>query len=291
MKLLKIRWYKLALIAATGFVLLIIGGSHVLDGIMSYSDKDIHQFFIESGVNYDVNYLSTKDGQVRVIRSGQGDKEICVLFSHGAPGSWDAFKAYMTDSILLSEMDVISYDRPGYGGSYVSGSEPTLLQQALAIKSILDIFRYKKVFTVGHSFGGPIVIKHAIDYSDQVNGCILIAPAIDPATEKFFWFSGLAYWGWSRWMWPASFQVAGDEKFAHIDELKLLQKQMNEYNKRTLYIHGMEDAIAPADGNIKFVKMHIADTLLDIKTYPDKGHLIIWNDVELVRDLILDFIQ
>jgi len=285
------KWIKIGLWSFFFLIMVVIAGSHILDGIMQYDDHQVKEFFRTAGMTPEIHYLDAEGNSVRVIRAGKGEKDVCILFSHGAPGSWDAFKDYMVDGRILDMTDVISYDRPGYGGSSLGNAVTSLDAQAGVVQAIRDEYGYRQYILVSHSYGGPVMTWNAIDHPEGVAGNILIAPAIDPYTEKFFWFSGLSYWGWSRWLWPMSFQVAGDEKYTHPYELQKLEQKMEGLLVPTLLIHSLDDAIAPADGNIAFLQEHVADSLLSSEILEDKGHLVVWTDRELVTDLILAFIE
>ncbi|NNF33947.1 MAG: alpha/beta hydrolase, partial [Saprospiraceae bacterium] len=220
------KWLLYSLIVV--FVL-IIAGSHIMDSMMYYSDEDVIQMFLEHEASGAVEYINCEGVDMRVIRSTTGQRGRCIIFSHGAPGSWDAFKGFLTDSRLLETADLVSYDRPGYGNSSDGQSYPDIEFQA---DCLIDIFlsrAYEEVYLVGHSFGGPIIMEVALKVRQEVNGVILLAPVVDPETEKFFPGGKLAYWPWSRWLWPTGFQVSADEKYTHVEELRSLEEKMDQY--------------------------------------------------------------
>ena len=258
---------------------------------MHYSDEDVLQFFEENGRIGKVESIACGDATIRVVKSGNNSSKSCIIFSHGAPGSWDAFKGFLVDARLLSEADLISYDRPGYGGSGTGQSYPEISFQAECLIELMDTSHYDSFYLVGHSFGGPIVMEAAMLDPLNIDGVVLIAPVVDPATEKYFIGGKLAYWPLTRWLWPQNFQVSADEKYKHVEELQNMESAMDSYQTSTLFIHSMDDWIAPAAGNIEFLGKMVPDTLLESRIYQDKGHLVLWTDHDMVVDLILEFIR
>ncbi|NJM26321.1 MAG: alpha/beta hydrolase [Bacteroidia bacterium] len=99
------------------------------------------------------------------------DANAVVIFVHGSPGSLDAFIHFLTDSILLQRAVLVSVDRPGFGQSNFGVAEPSLHQQGELLMPLLN--RYKKenksIFLVGHSLGGPLIARMAIDHPDLVD--------------------------------------------------------------------------------------------------------------------------
>ena len=80
---------------------------------------------------------------------------------------------------------------------------------------------------VGHSYGGPIAAYTSLKMP-KVKSVLMLAPAIDSASEKVFKIAHVAKWKLTKWMVPAAFRVAGDEKFAHIEELQKLKNIWKE---------------------------------------------------------------
>ncbi len=52
------------------------------------------------------------------------------------------------------------------------------------MKPILELVVNQKTILVGHSLGGPVIARTAMDYPDLVDGLILVGGSIDPEMEK-----------------------------------------------------------------------------------------------------------
>ena len=93
-----------------------------------------------------------------------GNEEKPFLFLvHGSPGSWIKFKKFLADKQMLDNFRMIVPDRPGYGFSE-PGKGRTLGDQSLLLHSFLQkICEGEPVMAVGHSYGGSVVTRMAVD--------------------------------------------------------------------------------------------------------------------------------
>jgi len=283
-----IRRIGIALIVLLGLVLLLAHGGMYF---MQFSDAKAQAFFEEHGFQGKIEYLTVGGRKVKVVvEDATPEDSILLVFVHGAPGSWDAFKKYMVDSELYSRTRVVSYDRPGYGGS---GREamPGIQDQAEVLKEIIRHYDLAETILVGHSYGGPIAGYCALHPDLNIRAAIMIAPLIDPVSEPIFWYSYFSYWEWSSWLLPNTLQVAGSEKFAHAEELATIEDQWASATDKIIHVHGLEDALAPGAENVDFSKQHIPESNLELVVYPEKGHLIIWTAYGLMKAIILSTLR
>lgn len=240
---------------------------------------------------YKADTVSTDLGEVRYFLTQKSDTLPLVIFIHGAPGSSDDYIHFLKNKNLLDHCRMISFDRPGYGYSSFGQSETSIEKQASVIQRILDVNPdNKKVLLVGHSFGGPIACKFAMDYPSAVNGLLLLAPAIDPDHEKIFWISNFGRWKTTRWAAPTPLKVATDEKFTHIAELELLLDDWGRINIPVTHIHGDKDMIVPYE-NLEFSKKQIGDSLLKTVSIPKENHFLPWSQEKLVENELLELLE
>ncbi len=45
---------------------------------------------------------------------------------------------------------------------------------------------------MGHSFGGPIIVRAALDHPELVGGLVIAAGDLDPDLEEWRWYNRLA---------------------------------------------------------------------------------------------------
>jgi pimeloyl-ACP methyl ester carboxylesterase len=272
--------------------LLLLNSLHVLDNWMQFSDQDILEFFNGVQVPCHIHYLDSPSGKIRIIESGSRDRETAIIAIHGAPGSWDAYKKYLADSSLLKKAHLIAYDRPGYGKMYRGNPVQSLESQATFLHTLIqDVATAENIILLSHSYGGPIAAKYMAMFPDSNLAHLMIAPAIDPETEKYFWVSPLGYWKLTKWLLPKSYISASYEKCTHEKELKLLRSDLLKIEGQTYHIHGMKDWLAPPEGNINFVEQSFPPQSTSIDILDDGGHLLIWDHYEYLVDKLLNIIE
>ncbi|MCB0650763.1 MAG: alpha/beta fold hydrolase [Saprospiraceae bacterium] len=255
------------------------------------SDKKIEKYFAEKHVPVVIHHVEYQGAPVRFIetKGSEAPDSTLIIFVHGAPGSLSDHKAFLADSLLLSKARMVSMDRLGYGYSHYGQSVPGIGEQAAFIKFIVEQFPHKKVILCGHSFGGPIVAKFAMDYPELADKVIMLAPLNEPETEPMFNMAYLAKWKLTRWTLPAAINVSADEKFAHAAELEKMKGGWANLKVPMVHIHGTKDMLAPFS-NVKFSEDHIPAALLQTIVLEGANHFLPWSHYELVRKVLLESI-
>jgi len=119
--------------------------------------------------------LPVTGGDMHFVDKGQGDKGTLVLI-HGLAGQLQHFTYAMVD-LLKDDYRVIALDRPGCGYSTVSaGDGASLGDQARMIDALLDRLGVEQAVVVGHSLGGAMALRLALDYPQRVAGLALLSP-------------------------------------------------------------------------------------------------------------------
>ena len=208
-----------------------------------------------------------------------------VIFIHGAPGAWDGYMNLLDDSLLQHTFNLISVDRPGYGKSQKSPKKKTysLEQQANAIiLALKSNHSTKKAILIGRSYGAPVAAKIAALFPDKIEKTILLSPAIDPDTEKFWWFSKFGKVFLVRWFLPERMNTATDEKYAHIKELQLLKNDWKKIKSSVTVMTGGQDWIVDTT-NFSFAKKMLIGKNANFIFIPNSGHLISNSRPDLVK--------
>lgn len=275
------------LISLTILLILIHAFSGFVNGSKSYTDRA----FLKSNVNHLVNYSNFEGRQIRSVSTGDPNSKTLICFIHGAPGAWNAFKSYMVDPNLLSECQMVSIDRFGYGASDYGNPEFDILTQAKAIRSHLAQFQYDHLLLVGHSYGGPIAVKFAIDFPEKIKHVFMIAPVIDPDSEKHFWFNTVLSLPLLKWILPKYVNVSVEEKLNHEESLRKIKDEWSKIDVAITHWHCTDDWIAPYSGNIEFSKRYIPLAQLNIELWEGDGHLIPFNQFEKVKTELLKLLR
>ncbi|MEL6124732.1 MAG: alpha/beta hydrolase, partial [Bacteroidota bacterium] len=223
-----------------------------------------------------------------VTSINQTSKPFLVMV-HGAPGGITAFGGYMKDSLLQERFHFINYDRPGYGNDD-DPAEPSIGYQADVLQEILGEFcdSTSQIVFLSHSYGGPIAAAATIGLPMDDITHVMVAPVIEPSTERIFWYSSLPL------RWPLSLisshnlKTAAVEKVEHPGQIEQFVDLWPSVQGRTIHVHGTADFLAPVE-NIDFVKSRFPSSSLESIVLEERSHFILWtrDTHELIRTQLL----
>lgn len=250
------------------------------------SDKKVTDYFANRPVKPTFGYVGQAEKPIHYARIG-ADTLPTVLFIHGSPGAWDAFIGFFADSLLYQRAQLISVDRLGFGKSGFGKVERSLQAQAAAIAPLLSLGKSgRKPMLVGHSLGGPVAARLAMDYPDLVGGLILVAPSIDPALEKQEWYRPLGEaFPFRQWL-PAELRVSNEEILPLKAELEQMLPLWATIRVPVIVIQGEDDPLVPP-GNAAFAKRVLTNAPVTIQMIPKMNHFIPWSRPDLIREAIL----
>ncbi len=214
-----------------------------------------------------------------------------VLYVHGSPGSWDDAVYLMTDPRLVDRVRLIAVDRPGFGGSGYGQLETSLERQAAALRGVLDqAVPGRKAIVVGHSLGGPVAARLAMDDPESVAGLVLVAGSIDPALEKTTWYQKAARWPVVRAIVPDILELANDEIRPLKGELEKMLPLWAGIRMPVEVVQGDDDSLVPP-ANADFAQRMLTGAKVHMMRIPKQGHLIPWERPDLIRDAILRLVD
>ena len=144
---------------------------------------------------------------------------------------------------------------------------------------------------VGHSFGGPLATRIAIDNPDLIAGIVLVAPSIDPELEPpIWWRSMLNVWG-IRWLVPKALRVCNQEILPLESELKAMLPDWKNIKAESIIIQGEEDKLVSPE-NADFAKrMLTGSESVEIMMVEGGNHFILWSEIELITQAILKLLD
>lgn len=269
-------------------ILLVFILSHLFFTLRT-SDKKTLKYFDNEKVPCQIDYIPStiSDHKIRVISTGNKTDK-AILFVHGAPGSSNAFYKYLKDPDLLKHAQLISYDRPGYGYSGFGKSMTTTSEHAQIIKNIIEHYKLNNVVVVGHSYGGPIA-AYAPLVSHKITAALLIAPAIDPDQEIYYWIGNFAKWKATKWAVPTALVVSADEKYTHEEDMRNLVDEWKNVEVPVVNLQGDKDMLVPHE-NLRFCEEHFNPKYFTGKTIKDENHFTPWTKKELVVEEILNLL-
>jgi pimeloyl-ACP methyl ester carboxylesterase len=140
------------------------------------------QFHRQSEPSEQEEGMVVLSGRARLatVRRGAGGTPQVVFLHSGISDkrSWDEVL-----DLLSPEMDVVAYDRRGFGTTIC---KPEPHDQLVDLLAVLDTLGLDPVVLVGNSRGGQIALDFALTHPERVCALVLVAPAVSgaPAVEE-----------------------------------------------------------------------------------------------------------
>ena len=281
---------KIVLLLVVGFFLLIrfeIISQPMLNMSFRATDKKILAKFKSQSLAPQIQFHHFEGETIRYLKLEKNAKNPWVVFIHGAPGSLSDYLAYFQEDTLYRRANLISVDRLGYGYSEYGHAETSIQRQAAAIESVIHAAcTNDDIVLVGHSYGGPVAVRLAMDYPRAFKKLILLAPALDPDHEKEVKIAYAAVNRAVSWIIPPAFKVAAYEKTTHVKEIKKMLPLYQNIQIPVCMIHGTKDSLVPFE-NMAFARKHFNAELFEGITLEGVDHFLPWSHHDLVLKTIL----
>jgi len=255
------------------------------------SSHEIDSYFASRKITATQHSYSVGNREIHYVKSGNAGSPL-VLFIHGSPGSLSAFIHFLADSSLLHQNMLITTDRPGFGYSNFGIGEGSLAKQSEILKPLLEKYRNNRpIILVGHSLGGPLIARMAIDYPDLVDGLIIVAGSIDPALEPDeTWFRAPLATPFLSWILPRSFRASNEEIYHLKPELEKMLPLWSSITCPVIVIQGGKDRLVSAK-NADFAKRMLTNAPVDFVLKEDMDHFVPWSNPELIHDAIVEMMH
>lgn len=253
---------------------------------MRISDKEAKKKFDEAGIALQTIVKKMDGVNLHYAQTGS-DTLPTLLFVHGTPGSWDAFKNYLKNKELLQYYRLISIDRPGFGYSDF-GNAMNLAAQTSIISKWMDTIANGKPFVlIGHSMGGPLVLKLAAARPEYTKAVVVLAGSQDPGAEKPEKWRPVLFKTPLNYLVPGALRPSNEELWY----LKTDLKEMNaDYEKITcpVYIlHGTKDMLVPYSNVAYTQKMLTKTDSVFVTTFEKENHFIVWTREKEIVELLM----
>jgi pimeloyl-ACP methyl ester carboxylesterase len=255
------------------------------------SPKEVDKFFTENNIQGSQHSYKSGFREIHYVEAGDTSKPL-VLFVHGSPGSLSAFIHFLKDTTLLHQALLITTDRPGFGYSNFGNGEGSLHKQASVLKPILEKHNANRpIILVGHSLGGPLIARMAMDYPELVDGLIIVAGSIDPELEPDeTWFRAPLATPFLSWILPRSFRASNEEIYHLKPQLEEMLPLWKNIKCPVIVIQGQKDVLVdPA--NADFAKKMLVNAPVDFVMVDSMNHFVPWSNPELIHDAVVKMLH
>lgn len=135
-------------------------------------------------------FIPHENGEIHLIDQGDGEP---VLMIHGASANAREFTFTLMPELEAKGLQLIIADRPGFGYTDRFSDAEELGVQAEAMAQAARSKANQPVIVVGHSFGGAVAMRFALDYPELTKAVVLIAPVThDWGSGGVTWYNQLA---------------------------------------------------------------------------------------------------
>jgi len=129
--------------------------------------------------------VTTPDGRTLVVREAGDAEGFPILVHHGTPCLGLLYDGWVEDGVRL-----ISYDRPGYGGSTRAPGR-AVASCAADVEAIADALELPQLATWGVSGGGPHALACAALLPDRVVAAAALCSPAPHDAEELDWAEGM----------------------------------------------------------------------------------------------------
>ena len=132
--------------------------------------KDEKNSFNEDFVEFSTHKLK--------IYSVETNSNYLIVFESGLGDDHSVWQAKNIAEDISNKMDVVIYDRGGYGKSTIDSNPRNIDRLRIELESVIDKYSNdRKVILVGHSLGGLIIRDYAIKNPDKTAALLFIDPS------------------------------------------------------------------------------------------------------------------
>ena len=245
-------------------------------------------------------------GEIHYRGSVQEDniRDVLILV-HGAGGSY----LYWPPEIRhLQRGNILAVDLPGHGES-AGDCQASIEANARALLEFMDYLEIDRAVLGGHSMGGAIAQRVSLDYTERVEGLILVGAGAklrvhpqlieDCCSPETYPQAISQILGWS-FSQHADMKLVGlaGERMNEISPSVLLadftacnafdiREQVGEITQQTLIICGEDDQMTPVKFS-EYLAEKIHGSRLEI--IPGAGHMVMLEKPRVVAGLIDEFL-
>jgi pimeloyl-ACP methyl ester carboxylesterase len=145
----------------------------------------------------------------------------------------------------------------------------------------------KKIILIGHSLGGPMIARMAMDYPELIDNLIIVAGSITPNLEpNEKWFRIPMDFMPIRVLIPASFRASNHEILYLKPELEKMLPLWKNIRQPVIVIQGGKDMfVSPKNADFA-EKMLVNAKSLKVVRIDTMNHFVPWSHPQLIKKAI-----
>ncbi|MEL6656291.1 MAG: alpha/beta fold hydrolase [Bacteroidota bacterium] len=286
------KWYKKKRYLGAALLVIWLVFAYSEGPKMRYEQNSLKQQLLELGQENVHFHQKQVDGRtVNYLSIIKNDTLPIVVFAHGSPGSLSDYEPYLQDTVFGKDLNFIAIDRPGFGYSNFGQAEGSLQYHADAMAAVVEDYPDAPKIAVGHSMGGPVIAKAAMEYPAHFRGLVFVAPSVSPALEPATWWRKLLNIPPIRWLAPPAFRVCNQEIIPLRGELEIMENDWKDLKIPVTVVQGEMDRLVPA-GNADFIQDKMINGMkTKVVMLKGKDHFILWSEVPMIKTEILEVVE
>ena len=186
---------------------------------------------------------------------------------------------------MRENFHMISITRPGWRNE--DGAKlPSLIDQSEALQPFLHMDKSGRgAILMAHSYGGPVIARTAMDYSELVSGLIFVAATGDPELSGPRWYNRVAVI-LPRFILGASLKGANAEILPLRKQLEEMLPRWRDLTMPVLIVQGDRDRLV-SPGNALFLQRMLVNSDVSYLHREGLGHFVLWEEAELIRNTLV----
>jgi pimeloyl-ACP methyl ester carboxylesterase len=143
------------------------------------------------------------------------------------------------------------------------------------------------MYGMGHSMGGPVVIKLAAENPHLFKTIVVAAGAIDPGLEKKETWRQIVKHRPLFWLMPGAFAPSNTELLYLKKDLVWLKDDFKKVTCNVVFVHGDKDSWVPVE-NIEYGKRMLVNARsVSVNIVKGAGHQIPWKQSKQFKQILL----
>ena len=139
---------------------------------------------------------------------------------------------------------------------------------------------------MGHSYGGPVIAKTAMNYQELISGLVFVASTGDPEISGPRWYNRFAV-VIPRFILGDDLKGANAEIMPLRPQLEAMLPVWEDIEVPVLIVQGDRDRLVNPR-NAEFMQARLVNADVTYLWREGQGHFVLWEEASLIVDSILE---